>query len=160
MRVLFTNTKNTFSWLIRVFTRSEWNHVDILVDDDSILGAVTGYTPPWTFNGGVKITSLRSRTLSPSTHHYMLLNIDLPDESAALNFALDQVGKPYDWTSIFGMVFFRRRWQDPDKWFCSELVAAACVAGGLTPSQKASYRVTPGDLANSFLSSTTITVSP
>ena len=40
------------------------------------------------------------------------------------DFLLSQEGKPYDLTGIFGFVA-DRNWDEPDSWFCSELVAAA-----------------------------------
>lgn len=65
---------------------------------------------------------------------------------AAVDWACDQVGRPYDWHAIYGMAF-RQDWHDPRHWFCSELWAAAFEAVGV-PLLNAAHldRVTPRDL--------------
>ena len=47
---------------------------------------------------------------------------------AVIDFLNAQVGKAYD---ILGLLAFlrRKKSEDPDKWFCSELAAAAAVVG-------------------------------
>lgn len=56
--------------------------------------------------------------------------VEVPNIEAARKFAEAQLGKKYDVSAIFGIVFQNRRWQDDDKWFCSELVEAILLAGG------------------------------
>lgn len=45
-------------------------------------------------------------------------------------FLSEQDGKPYDWRAIAGFGF-RRDWEAPDSWFCSELMMAALKAAGI-----------------------------
>lgn len=58
-----------------------------------------------------------------------------------------QIGKPYDWTAIYGMAF-RRDWHKPTRWFCSELVAGAWADVGypLVIDDGKIDRITPRDL--------------
>ena len=68
-----------------------------------------------------------------------------------LQFASEQIGKPYDWAGIYG--FIRRRdAQNPAKWFCSELVFAACAFGGIhLLSRIPAHKVAPADVFHSPL---------
>jgi hypothetical protein len=65
------------------------------------------------------------------------VDIELPDESAAYQFAVRQEGLPYDWSAIFGMAVLRD-WQRPDAWYCFELQISAALAGGMTMPMKTS----------------------
>lgn len=72
-----------------------------------------------------EVTSAHLHLLLPRTPYpvarAMRLALDIPAE--ALIFALAQIGKPYDWTAIAG-VLMRRDWHEEDSWYCSELGAA------------------------------------
>lgn len=61
--------------------------------------------------------------------YYESLRIACPDVQAAEAFAWSQIGKPYDYLGALGMPL-RSDWQNPNKWYCSELVEAALLAGG------------------------------
>jgi uncharacterized protein YycO len=66
---------------------------------------------------------------------------------AAVRWAMLQVGRPYDWTAIYGM-FVRRDWHKDDKWFCSELICGAFGAAQwpLLQDQRLYDRISPRDL--------------
>ncbi len=59
------------------------------------------------------------------------ITVPLPDEAAGHAFLQDQLYKPYDWTALVGFVMWRD-WSSSRAWYCSELAAAAMMAGGLT----------------------------
>ena len=64
----------------------------------------------------------------------------------AVRWASDQIGKPYDWSAIYGMACRRDR-HDPRAWFCSELIFEAFeVAGFPLLRAEALDRITPRDL--------------
>lgn len=67
----------------------------------------------------------------------------------AYHWALTQVGKPYDFSAVTGIVL-NRNWHNEDKWFCSELVAVAFEKAGApilsTRPSSAFWRITPRDL--------------
>lgn len=63
------------------------------------------------------------------------IDVPLPDEEAGIRFLLAQLWKPYDWSAILGFVGLRD-WQSPNRWYCSELCAAAMMAGGLTMADR------------------------
>ena len=61
-----------------------------------------------------------------------------------------EVGKKYDFPALLGFLpGIRLFWKDdPDKWFCSHLVAWACSLGGrpLFSPQTPLYKISPGDI--------------
>jgi len=72
----------------------------------------------------------------------------VPDLDAAIAFAEAQVGKGYDWPGAVGIPFtYSTEWSDDSKWWCSDLVFAIVLAGGvrlLDPVE--TKRVRPIDL--------------
>ena len=127
MKILAVDSKhNIGSWLIKIFTFSKWNHVAAMFEDSNNLEkySVIDVTLP----SKVRITSYKEFCTIYPNHE--VLDIDIPNEKMAYDFALAQLGKKYDWTGILGIIFQNRRWEKDDKWFCSELVEAICVAGG------------------------------
>ncbi len=127
MKIIAIDSKhNIGSWLIKLFTFSKWNHVAVLFEDtgDLLTSTVVDVTLP----SKVRKTSYAEFSIIYPKH--VLLDIDIPDEKAAKLFAESQMGKSYDWTGILGIMFQNRKWEDNDKWFCSELVEAICIAGG------------------------------
>jgi uncharacterized protein YycO len=117
-------------------TWSEYSHVDIMLDDGLLIGAIAGE--------GVVIQPLWHRLDIASKAVVM----DLPVASMgdAIRFAKSQVGKPYDWLGVFG-IGLHRDWQEVDKWSCAELVAmVASVAGQKPFDSKFHNRITPQNL--------------
>lgn len=79
---------------------------------------------------------------------YQDMYVPVPDIRAAIDFGIDQDGKPYDWPGAVGLPFLvSEDWGDDRSWWCSEHNFAQIGAGGLwllDPEEKA--RVTPNDL--------------
>jgi hypothetical protein len=72
------------------------------------------------------------------------LEVDAPRH--VVDVAMTQIGKPYDWTAILGIVA-HRDWREDDSWICSELVAWAFeTAGSPLLNAKHLNRITPRDL--------------
>lgn len=133
MKTVFCRSPNIGSLLLRTALWSSWSHCGIILPDGSVVHADA-------YQGGVvheswdKFSWARTRL---STKF-----IELPDDDAAHKFALDQIGKPYDWSGVIG-IGIRRNWQADTAWFCSELVEAACVAGGRQRFENNIWRVNP-----------------
>ena len=126
----FSAQKKPGSWLIQKATWSPFSHVDFVLNNGKLLGA-RGV-------GGVQIRQAQ---------HFDTVarfNIDAPE--TVLDLAKSQIGKPYDWAAIMGMVA-RHDWQDKNAWFCSELIAWCFQQAGfpLLRSQQL-QRITPRDL--------------
>ncbi|MBE0471771.1 MAG: hypothetical protein IBX55_19955 [Methyloprofundus sp.] len=131
----FTARRKIGSWLIRQFTWSDYSHVDIVLPDGRLLGA--------RLDGGVSIQP------TGDFEKCLRVAVDAPDH--VIDIALTQIGKHYDISAIFGIIF-RRDWHKPKKWFCSELVAWAFEQAGTPLLRTENFnRVTPRDLLMSPL---------
>lgn len=122
--------------VVRAATWSWCSHVGFKLDNGLVLDATPEY--------GVTVRDAKDddstryfRPLAPASH-----------VARALQWAHGQVGKPYDWTAIFGMTF-RRDWHtDKSGWFCSEFVCQAFEEAGwcLVRDSGQVDRITPRDL--------------
>lgn len=151
MKVVLSATYSIGGWIIRVGTRSAWNHCDVLFDDGTLIGS--------TGAGGVKRITLDER-LNCGPHEvykYRIDEIKLTDEeeAKARAFAEAQVGKPYDFTAVFAFALpWRENWNVKRKWFCSELVAAVINSTGRLFARKDAHRITPNNIDESSMLTT------
>ncbi len=142
MRLLFTRNKSTFTnriatYIISWFTWSHFAHVELLFSDDVCISSV-----------GTKGVLRRSKQdVLANVSDYIIKEVETTPEQEAIirEFAERQVGKPYDWGAIFSLPF-RGHWDEDDKWFCSELCAAAFLEAGLCLINEDQSRITPRDL--------------
>ena len=135
MIALYLSTEgwDPVSMAIRVVTHSKWSHVGFVdMGEDGSQRTVSAM-----LNGGVKVRSL--------PREYLLLTA--PAVELAYKYAEGQLGKPYDWFMITGMIF-NRDWHRADRWYCSELVAASFAAVGspLFNSEFSANWITPRDI--------------
>jgi uncharacterized protein YycO len=133
------------SWFIRYATWSDYSHVDFVLHNylskngkvyDGLLGSrMDGGVQlrPWNYGKFTKVAQYQA-------------DVDESHSVEIIEYAISQIGKPYDKSGIlnFGL---HRNWQSDDSWFCSELVEASFEHGDwpLLDVDLAS-RVTPGDL--------------
>ena len=123
MDVLLYRGISPISRLIRWQTRSLYSHAALRLSDGSVVEA-------WHV-GGVRHTD------GYWVDHMAGTKVDVYricapfDEDAAEKFALAQVGKAYDFKSVFRFLT-RRKVQLDDRWFCSELVEVALREGQLS----------------------------
>lgn len=134
MRALYSRRNgNLVSWLIRWgLPRSRFaialvSH-GMLVDGDYVIQATMWHGWRETLRtrrlGGVQrvlmVDALIGQTIIKDVTY------SVPDAEAGLAWARSQVGKPYDFKGAFGMAIDPERdWQEPDCWFCFELIASA-----------------------------------
>lgn len=126
---LSTEVGDPVSAGIRYLTVGRWSHAGFFNHD-------TGETLSAMLVGGVQWRVQRKRT------RYMFL--DYPCMKEAFRWAQTQIGKPYDYSAIFGMAL-HRNWKALDSWYCSELVTAAFdrTEQPLFSVNFSVYRVTP-----------------
>ncbi len=134
---------NIGSWIIKLFTFSKWNHCGVLFDeedkdlDDCVVIDST------------LATGVRSMTYKDFKKVYSRIEVidsGAPDDNAGRRFAIEQIGKKYDWTALAGLVFQKRKWEDPDRWFCSELAEAIRVSAGRRVFRSDLSSVLPRDI--------------
>ena len=128
MQVIFTTQNSILSAAIRTFEGSEYSHCAVILPGDRVIEA--------TWNTGVRERGLES--MKQDAVRFLLFDIALPNEQAAIDFATAQLGKKYDKTAIFGFPFMRD-WEETDTWYCSELVAASLEQGGFPLAGASAY---------------------
>lgn len=129
----FSTTKHISSKAIRFFTWSWASHVDFVLPNGKLFGALATQD-----GGGVRLHDAENYT------RIERFQVDAPE--SIIDIAMTQEGKPYDWAGIFGLVLRERNWEDDDKWFCSELVAWSFKQGGFPLLNETTSRITPRDL--------------
>lgn len=134
VRVVFTRRRSLGSLLLRTFLWSAWSHCAI-IDGDKVIEAAAF--------GGVRVRPLGE--LLGEASGFAILSVPAANPATVIAAARSQVGKPYDLAGVLG-IGLRRRWQDADSWFCSELVAWAFAAGGTPLFRVEAWRITPRDL--------------
>lgn len=137
----FSSAKGLSSKGIRFLTWSWASHVDFVLPDGKLFGALALEN-----GGGVLVHEMH-----PRNHYHRVERYCVDAPASVLDLAMTQLGKPYDWEGIFGFFARNRKWEDKDKWFCSELVAWSFKQSGLPLINDESYRVTPRDLLTSTL---------
>lgn len=112
----FSRRTSLPSFLTRFFTGgARWSHCGIYdVERGVVIEALM-------FKGVVE-TSLNTWCNRYPSHHFV--EIDCPNPELGLAYARSQVGKPYDYLAALG-VPWRTSWDNPNRWYCSELLEAA-----------------------------------
>ena len=111
IRVVFSTRKGPFSLIIRAMTFSRWSHVCLLNEET---GEVCEAIYP----------RVRVIRFADWLNEQKRMEIGPAVNRAAWNFATGRAGQRYDVLALFGLAF-RKYWNSPGKWFCSELVAAS-----------------------------------
>lgn len=133
VRVVFTRRHTLGSVLLRAALWSAWSHC-ALIDGDEVIEAAAFH--------GVRARPLAELLAESSEHE--IVEVPARQPEAVIAAARSQIGKPYDWLGVVG-IGLRRRWQDADRWFCSELVAWAFEASD--PLFRVhTWRITPRDV--------------
>jgi len=135
-----------YDWLIRYYSRSPYTHAEFCWPLENprpiqYLGAQP--------SGGVQVRP--ADYLGDAPFDTFAVEVTPEQANRMRMFLLDQIGKPYDFRAIAGMVF---QWLDKGKtgamWFCSELLFYAFAHAKkslLRIPAKQSDRVTPRDVA-------------
>lgn len=137
--VFFADSDLIGSNLIRAFTWSEYSHVGFIHNGTVI-------DSRWSAGGVTQYPAAELYAHYPRIQTFVLDRVP----NAAIEYAIAQVGKPYDWTALAGLPF-HRDWSRDDRWFCSELVAASCLHVGVPVVNKPTHRVTPQDLLETMV---------
>jgi uncharacterized protein YycO len=112
--VIYARAPKPISWAIRFTTWSQWSHIGVVSEDGSKVYESRGDT-------GVVETPINDFLWRYT--EYAFAQLPCESKCKAYRFYQSQLGKPYDFTALYSIVF-RRDWQEPDSWFCSEYVGA------------------------------------
>lgn len=124
-----------FSWLIRLWTRSEFSHCEVVFGESTMISAVEGI--------GVRCV-IALGDFDPKT--WEVVPVPLPYyEHKAYAWAISELGCKYDWYGIMFCQVFKWGRHHKDRWFCSEFCTAVLQEVGLLPGVKP-YQQSPGKL--------------
>ena len=132
--------KGAGAGFIRWFTFGKFCHVSLVFDK--------GFATPTEIES-IQGTGVHQQDFNVSGS-YELFKVHCTEEQARIAFALarTKVGKKYDWFGIWSFVRRKSR-QDPDKWFCSELVFWVLLKIGILLLRKKHWEVDPDMLCSS-----------
>jgi uncharacterized protein YycO len=122
LRIGLHRSEGWISKAIKWQTRSDYSHASLVLADGTVLESMQGKGVVYgrKVETCVECVDLFQVTALGRVHH------------DALEFARQQIGKPYDYTMVAR--FITRRTESTrtkEKWFCSELVFAAFLHAGL-----------------------------
>lgn len=126
-------TAGLASWAIKFWTVSRYDHCEVIFPDGRSLRADGNRGVVW------------NTITDPSVWEVWTVPVTIDSLLALNEFAHDEVGCGYDWKGIFLAQFLPFRREDPAKWFCSELCAAALLKAGL-PLARKPFAYSPGAL--------------
>lgn len=132
MQTIFCRRQNLGSVLLRTALWSSWSHCGIVTPEMTVIEAAA-------FHG---VIERPYADFIAGVSRYSVKAIEVESDALAISWARSQIGKPYDWWGAVGLGL-HREWGQPDAWFCSELVEAACMAGGRNRFVFNAKRVTP-----------------
>jgi uncharacterized protein YycO len=136
----FVTCNDPVSYTIRAFEYGFWaSHAEALMPDGTLLGAHA--------DGGVQARNHDYDAGKFTKELYVSIPATPAMTDSFHSFLRSQIGKPYDFEAIAGIVA-QRNWRNDDSWFCSELVAAALAHCGWFASELATEfnHLTPRDL--------------
>lgn len=120
--VRFTSKGHIGSELAALAAQSKlFNHC-MLIDHGMVYEAVTLH--------GVRFVPMK--VSMRGVVRYQDMDVLVPDIEAMHEFLNSVLGSGYDWLGALGLPVLRSGdWQDPTRWWCSELILAALGAGGI-----------------------------
>lgn len=119
--IILSRSNLLFSKAIRKYTDSEWSHGGILINPGTVLESTFTH-------GGVKLASLADfKARATATR---IITVPVPNRAAAIHAGMAQINKPYDYTALVGILAHKRKWQEDDMWFCTELCGFVIQSGG------------------------------
>ena len=146
--VLLFDGNGVLSWLIRHATHSDYSHAGLLFRYRERVYCLEAV------GQGVRLSPV-SRLLAhyPKGVFYCSLGAEKPTRETALGFGFEQLCLPYDVLGLFrfafALIFNKRLPVEPDnRWFCSELVAAAYRIAGFPLTDGLPCYASPADLIN------------
>jgi len=139
--ILLQSGTDIGAFFIKLFTNSKYSHAAMALTDGLMIHS--------TFRTGVAIVSFETwrQFYGGEWNIYEYINpIDARAARIMNNFVYKIAGSPYDWRGVLSFVF---PWikQNSERYFCSELIAAAFKKAKLPLIDKPNWRISPADLS-------------
>ncbi len=137
--LLFTGG-DFISWIVKFQTRSHYSHAALRIPGTNrVIESYPGK--------GVRERELTAKDWE-RIHAYEVIGMSPKQWVDAVEFCQSQLGKPYDWRSVFKFMT-RTPAHENGKWFCSELVFRAIERAYIRLLQMTAEYVDPGHLGTS-----------
>ena len=138
MIALYKGT-SALSRLIRWRTWSDYSHAAWVFPDHSVIEAWKG--------GVTHAPGILAGHAADTEVHLFALDLTIEQRWAIQDFLIRQIGKPYDYAGILGFLAAAKT-ENPNRWFCSELIFAACKRAGIDLLKRVpACKVSPGLIA-------------
>ncbi len=148
LRIGLSRSRLPFSYGVRLYDTisnfkkiKEWKFTPFshgcVIDGDSIIESTFTH-------GGVKEDTLDN--FKKRASYWYIIDIEVVDKEKALAAIRREKGKPYDDTAIYGFLVKDRNYQEPDKWFCIELLAMGLYEGGSRYFEPEDYSIITPDM--------------
>lgn len=140
MNILLFHGRGIVSALIRWQTRGKYSHAALQFKNGSIVEAWQGE--------GVRLLSKPKHGLS-GVDTFAVSGLSEQQERYAHEFAMARLGHKYDYRGVLRFVS-RRKAEDNERWFCSELVFSTVAYAGVELfARTQAWEVSPSMLARS-----------
>lgn len=137
---------------VRWWTHGPYSHVEYIDDHDT--DDVNQWD--WYSASSFKEKCVRVKTVHIKKGHWDIFDLSYNNKEKAIELFESQMGKPYDWIGIFFSQILPTKIHNPDKWFCSEIVAKALQCSGSLALYKAPSEYSPNGLYRALLATTMI----
>jgi hypothetical protein len=138
LKVAFYKASGNFSdKIIRLVTRSKYSHCELLLPDGRMFSS-----DGWD-NGKVRYT------YKYNINNWDFVDIDITDGEllTLISWCNHKIGLKYDWLGVFRFIIPFLK-QDPERWFCSEICAAALRFINKINISIKPYKLSPKNLYN------------
>lgn len=131
--------RSALSRAIRWWTRSDYSHAAWERSNGNLMEA-------WTHGVRMVADFATDHARGTPVEWYRIEGATLEQRDAIECFLTSQLGKRYDYRGVFGFVSHKDL-DNPDRWFCSELIFEACRMAGLPLLARVpAFKVSPGAL--------------
>jgi uncharacterized protein YycO len=132
--ILFSTSSTIGAKFLRWYQRIPYSHVEVYNQDTKeIIGA--------------RSTGVKIYNQAQEVNEFKTLEVTDEQYDRFYEFMYDKVGQKYDWAAYLGLIRNDKKYEESDKWFCSELVYAGLKHAGVEIfSDIGPWSITPRDL--------------
>ncbi len=145
MKVVFYQENDLLGKIIKFFTRGIYVHCSVILPDNTVIDAKP-------FNGVIKHNCLNDTIKKDAILTIFDVQTTPEQDIIIVDFLNKQVGKKYDWWSVFGFILYTTEEgrKNYNKWFCSELIFATFNKVNISLLERAeAWKMTPTTLSYS-----------